>query len=104
MLAASARPRAAVTEHLQIVNVGNSPDDAILSGPITGHAIDVENRSHTMSVLKFSNGTITINHPTKQLLSLRPSRSPAGPPPWPRLRPGRWSWPMLLPGPERWAP
>ena len=65
MLAASAAPRTAATEHLQIVNVGNSPDDAILSGPITGHAIDIENRSHTMSVLKFSNGTITISHPTK---------------------------------------
>jgi hypothetical protein len=65
VLTASAAPRAAATEHLQIVNVGNSPDDAILYGPITGHAIDVENRSHTMSVLKFSNGTITISHPTK---------------------------------------
>ncbi len=64
VLTASAAPRAA-TEHFQIVSVGNSPNDVILWGSVTGHAIDVENHANTVSVLKFSNGTMTIKHPVK---------------------------------------
>jgi hypothetical protein len=63
-LTASAAPRASGAEHLSIVSVGNSPLDAILTGPITGHAID-HDTSNTVSVLTFKNGTITISHPVK---------------------------------------
>ena len=62
VLAASAAPRAAATEHFQIISTSaTSPKaDVILYGPITGHAVDIQGSKS--DVFKLANGTFVVKH------------------------------------------
>ena len=62
VLAASAAPRAAATEHFQIVSISPTSNkaDMILYGAITGHATDVQGSKSDL--IKLANGTFVIKH------------------------------------------
>jgi hypothetical protein len=62
MLTASAAPRAAATQHFQIVSTSaTSPKaDVLLSGPITAHAVDIQGSKS--DVFKLANGSFVVKH------------------------------------------